>query len=156
MKKILLQTKNIFWYSTLLALLIFALKWMQWKFLIIDNSIDIYVGLIALFFTILGTWVATQLVKPKVETIIVEKEVYINQKEGFCINELELNKLNLSNRELEVLQLVAKGHSNATIADELFLTISTVKTHVSNLFIKMEVKSRTQVIEKAKRLEIIE
>ena len=143
-------------YGLILAILVFALKWLQWKFLIVDNSIDIYVGLIAVFFTILGVWVATQLTKPKVQTVIVEKEVYINQPDEFTINEVELKKLNLSNREYEVLQLLAKGCSNADIAGNLFLSVSTVKTHVSNLFVKMDVKSRTQAIEKAKRLKIIE
>ena len=112
--------------------------------------------MIAVFFTILGVWVATQLVKPKVRKVVVEKEVYIPQPAGFIINENELRKLNLSNREYEVLQLLAKGYSNIGIAESLFLSLSTVKTHVSNLFVKMGVKSRTQAIEKAKRLQIIE
>jgi len=64
-----------------LAILVFALKWLQWEFLIVDNSIDIYIGLIAVFFTILGVWVATQLVKPKVLTIVVEKEIYVTPPE---------------------------------------------------------------------------
>ena len=143
-------------YGSLLAVLVFALKWLQWKFLIVDNSLDIYIGVIAVFFTILGIWVATQLVKPKVQKIFIEKEIYINQPSQFTINEAELKKLNLSGREYEVLQLLAKGYSNADIAKSLYLSLSTVKTHVSNLFFKMDVKSRTQTIEKAKRLRIIE
>lgn len=153
-KNIFLKTRHITLYGLLLAILVFALKWFQWKFLIVDNSLDIYIGLIAIFFTILGVWVATQLAKPKVQTIIVEKEIYINQSDEFAINETELKKLNLSNREYEVLQLLTKGYSNAEIAENLFLSLSTVKTHVSNLFVKMDVKSRAQAIEKAKRLKI--
>ncbi|MEJ7625586.1 MAG: response regulator transcription factor [Ferruginibacter sp.] len=148
--------KHIILYGVILAILVFTLKWLQWKFLIVDNSIGIYIGLIAVFFTILGVWVATQLVKPKVQTIIVEKEILITQPDEFTINETELKKLNLSSREYEVLQLLAKGCSNSDIANNLFLSVSTVKTHVSNLFLKMDVKSRTQTIEKAKRLKIIE
>lgn len=139
----------------MLAILVFALKWMQWKFLILDNSLDIYIGLIAIFFTALGIWVATQLVKPKIQKVIIEKEVYITQPQDAAINEAELKKLNLSTREYEVLQLLAKGYSNSDIASNLFLSLSTVKTHVSNLFIKLDVKSRTQTIEKAKRLRIV-
>lgn len=137
------------------AILVFALKWLQWKFLIVDNSVDIYIGLIAVFFTILGIWIATKLVKPKVRKVVVEKEVYVPQPEEFTINETELKKLNLSDREYEVLQLMAKGFSNADIAESLFLSISTIKTHVSNLFVKMDVESRTQAIVKANRLKII-
>ena len=148
--------RHIILYGLILAALIFALKWLQWKFLIVDNAIDIYIGLIAVFFTVLGIWVATQIVKPKVETVIVEKEIFITQPEEFTINETELEKLNLNSREYEVLQLLAKGHSNTDIAENLFLSLSTIKTHVSNLYFKMDVKSRTQAITKAKLLKIIE
>ena len=154
LKNVFLKTRHITLYGLLLAMLVFVLKWLQWKFLIVDNSLDIYVGLIAVFFTLLGVWVALQLVKPKVQTVVVEKEVYISPAEVPAINEAELKKLNLSNREYEVLQLLTKGYSNAEIAEHLFLSLSTVKTHVSNLFVKMDVKSRTQAIEKAKRLKI--
>lgn len=146
--------KHIILYGVTLAVLVFALKWLQWKFLIVDNAIDIYIGLVALFFTALGIWVATQLTQSKVETVIVEKEVYVHT-EDFRINEEELQKLGLSNREYEVLQLLSQGQSNAQIAEKLFLSLSTIKTHVSNLYSKMEVKSRTQAVDKAKRLGII-
>ena len=88
-----------------------------------------------------------------VETVVIEKEVVVAGQS--LINENELQKLNLSTREYEVLQLLAQGYSNAEIAERLFLSLSTIKTHVSNLFVKMDVKSRTQAIEKAKRLNII-
>src|SRR5688572_3346235 len=65
LKKIFFKSRHLILYGSILAILVFALKWMQWKFLIVDNSLDIYIGLIAVFFTILGVWVATQLVKPK-------------------------------------------------------------------------------------------
>lgn len=150
------KSRHLLLYGSLLAVLVFVLKWLQWRFLIIDNSLDIYIGLVAVFFTVLGIWVATQLVKPKVERVVIEKEVYIPQPDpAITINEAELKKLNLSSREYEVLQLLAKGYSNSEIANSLFLSLSTVKTHVSNLFFKMDVKSRTQTIEKARRLKII-
>jgi two-component system, NarL family, response regulator LiaR len=139
-----------------MAGLVFLLKWIQWNFLILDNALDIYIGLIAVFFTLLGSWIALQLATPRVQTIILEKEVYVAASPGFAINEAELKKLNLSTREYEVLQLITQGHSNAEIAERLFLSVSTVKTHASNLFVKMDVKSRAQAIEKAKRLKITE
>lgn len=148
------KTRHWLLYGILMALLVFVLKWMQWKFLIVDHSTDIYVGLIAVFFTLLGIWVASQLAKPKVQEVIVEKEVYLQPMEGNFIDEVALQRLNLTQREYEVLQLLCKGYSNAEIAESLFLALSTVKTHVSNIFIKMDVKSRSQTIEKAKRLKI--
>ena len=155
LSRVIHKNRHIILYGFILAILVFALKWLQWEFLIVDNSIDIYIGLIAVFFTILGVWVATQLVKPKVLTIVVEKEIYVTPPEKGIINEAELKKFGLSNREYEVLQLLAKGYSNADISENLFLSLSTVKSHVSNLFVKLDVKSRTQAAEKAKRLKII-
>jgi len=141
-------------YGLLMAILVFVLKWLQWKYLITDNASDLYVGLIAVFFTLLGIWVATQLAKPKIQTVIVEKEIYRDHPGGFAINETELKKLNLTTREYEVLQLLTQGCTNAEIADKLCLSLSTIKTHVSNLFVKMDVKNRTQALEKANRLKI--
>jgi two-component system, NarL family, response regulator LiaR len=153
-KSIFTQYQYIVVYGLLMAVLVFALKWLQWRFLIVDNSIDIYVGLIAVFFTVLGIGVSLQLSKPKVHTVVIEKEVPVPQQESFSVNTIELEKLNLTSREYEVLRLMAKGHSNTEIAEELFLSVSTVKTHASNLFVKMDVTSRTKAIEKAKRLKI--
>ena len=154
-KDLFLKTRHFALYGFLMAILVFALKWLQWKFLIIDNSIEIYVGIIAVLFMLLGIWVANQLSKPQVQTVFIEKEVLLEPLSAPIVNENELQKLNLSTREYEVLQLLAQGYSNAEIAERLFLSLSTIKTHVSNLFVKMDVKSRTQAIEKAQRLNII-
>lgn len=152
---LLKDSAHIILYGSVLSILVFILKWLQWKFLIVDHAIDIYIGLIALFFTILGIWVAGQLSKPEIQTVIVEKEVPLKQTTDFSLDGTALKALQLSTREYEVLQLLTKGQSNAEIAASLFLSLSTIKTHVSNLYVKMEVKSRTQAMEKAKRLKII-
>ncbi|NOT73597.1 MAG: response regulator transcription factor [Cyclobacteriaceae bacterium] len=152
-KNIFTRSQNILFYGAFMALLVFVLKVLQWKFLITDNSLDIYIGLISVFFTGLGLWGASQLIKPKVQTIVVEKEIYLPQP-GVALDEAAIKNLNLTNREHEVLTLLAQGCTNAEIADKLFLSLSTIKTHVSNLLVKMEVKNRTQALEKAKRLKI--
>lgn len=140
----------------MLAVLVFGLKWLQWRFLILDNAIDIYIGLIAIVFTLLGAWVATQMIKPKTKTVVIEKQIVVPQPRTFTLNEAALQRLDLTNREYEILKLLAKGHSNSSIADQLFLSISTIKTHVSNLFMKMNVKNRYQAITRAQELEIVE
>lgn len=158
-----------------MAILLLILKWLEWKYVIISNRLEIYIGAIALIFTLLGIWLAKKLTKPKtlviekevvkevevlkeidvVREIEVIKEVYINENASTEINKAEIEKLGLSNREMEVLQLMSTGLSNQEIADKLFLSLPTIKTHTGNIFIKLDVKRRTQAVEKAKRLNII-
>lgn len=151
----LLKHKQAYLYGISLALLLFLLKWLELRFVIIDHSFEVYIGAIALIFTGLGIWLALKLTKPKVETRVVEKEVLLHQKD-FVLNERELEKLGLSKREVEVLQLMSKGMSNQEIATQLFVSLNTIKTHSSKIFEKLDVKRRTQAVEKAKRLSIIE
>jgi len=150
--KIVKNKQNIV-YAISLALLLLLLKWLEWHFVIIDHTFEIYAGTIALIFTGLGIWLAIKLVTPKVKTVIVEKQVFAGS--DFVLNEAELNRLRLSARELEVLQLIADGLSNQQIAEKLFVSLNTIKTHTSNLFLKMGVERRTQAIEMAKRLGLI-
>lgn len=147
--------KLIFLYGASLAVLLFLLRWLELHFLIMDHAFEIYIGAIAIIFTSLGIWLALKLARPKVRTVVVEKEVYINNTGAFILNEAALDQLNLSKRELEVLQLMAEGLSNQEIAGRLFLSLPTIKTHAGRLFEKLDVKRRTQAIEKAKRLQII-
>lgn len=147
--------KHIILYGVCLALLLFLLKWLELRLIIINHAFEVYIGAIAAIFTALGIWLALKLTKPKVRTVIVEKEVYVQNGGEFTLNEQELQQLGLSNRELEVLQLMAAGLSNQEIAGRLFVSLNTIKTHSSRLFEKMDVKRRTQAVEKAKRLRII-
>jgi DNA-binding CsgD family transcriptional regulator len=147
--------RQVILYGISLALLLFVLKWIELRFLIIDHIIEIYSGAIALVFTGLGIWLAMKLTTPKVERIIVEKEVYVTTDADFTPNETERLRLGISSRELEVLQLVAEGLSNQEIASRLFVSLNTVKTHSSRIFEKLEVKSRIQAVERARRLRLI-
>ena len=142
-------------YSICLALLLFLLKWLELRFIIFDHSLEVYIGSIAFIFTALGIWLALKLSKPKIETVVVEKEVYISRNDIFVLNKSLVTQLELSSRELEILGLMAEGNSNQEIANRIFVSVSTVKTHNQNLFEKLDVKRRTQAIEKAKRLNLI-
>jgi NarL family two-component system response regulator LiaR len=154
-KNLLQRNKGAIVYSISLAFLLFLLKWLELRFIIFDHSFDIYIGFIAVIFTALGIWLALKLSKPKIETVVVEKEVYITRDEIFIQNTALVARLELSKRELEILNLLAHGHSNQEIAEKLFISLSTVKTHIQNLFEKLDVKRRTQAVEKAKRLNLI-
>lgn len=142
-------------YGTSLALLLFLLRWLELRFLIFDHAMEIYIGAIAIIFTALGIWLALKLTKPKIERVVVEKEIYIEKTREFVFNEAEVIRLGISKRELEVLQLMAEGLSNAEIGNRLFVSLNTVKTHASNLFFKLDASRRTQAIEKAKSLCLI-
>jgi len=149
----IVKNKQTILYGVSLAVLLLLLKWLEWRFLIINHAFEIYAGSIAVIFTALGIWLAIKLITPKVKTVIIEKQVFANA--DFVLNEVEVTRLRLSNRELEVLQLMADGLSNQQIAERLFVSLNTIKTHTSNLFLKMEVERRTQAIEMAKRLGLI-
>ncbi len=148
----LTRNKQIIIYGIALAIIMFLLKWLEMRYVLADQQLDTYIGLIAIIFTGLGIWLALKIRKPKVETVIVEKQVYLTD---FNINEEEIKRLNLSKRELEVLQLMAEGLSNQEIAEKLFVSLNTIKTHSAQIFEKMEVKRRTQAVDLGKKLSII-
>ena len=156
-KNFLLRNKATIVYSISLAFLLFLLKWLELHFLIFHYSFEIYVGFIAVIFTALGIWLALKLSKPKIETVVVEKRVYITSPETYrnVPDTSRIAELELSKRELEILGLLAEGHSNQEIAAKLFISLSTVKTHNQHLFEKLDVKRRIQAVEKARKLNLI-
>ncbi|UTA67206.1 response regulator transcription factor [Emticicia sp. 21SJ11W-3] len=158
-REFLIRNKQTVMYGVSLAILLFLLKWLELRFILFSHSMEIYIGSIALLFTGLGIWLALKLMSPKVEVKIVEqlieKPVTKQNNDEFELNEALLLDLGLSKRELEVLELMASGLSNQEIAGKLFVSLNTVKTHTSNVFEKLDVKRRTQAIEKARRLSLI-
>lgn len=147
--------RSVIIYGTALAVLMLLLKWLEWQFIIVDYAIEIYAGIIAVIFTALGIWLALKLSKPKTATVYIDREVVVKDTGDFVLNERELNRLRISERELEVLQLMAEGLSNQQIAGRLFVSLNTIKTHSSKLFEKMEVQRRTQAVDMAKKLSLI-
>lgn len=139
--------RTILIYGLSLAVLIFVLKFIEYRFLVRDLSLEFYIGAIAIFFTVLGVWAGLKLTKKK--TIIITNPAY-------QFDQSRLDSLSISKREYEVLELMAKGLSNQEIADKLFVSLNTIKTHSSNLFLKLEVSRRTQAVQKAKELQLIE
>jgi NarL family two-component system response regulator LiaR len=149
------RNRSVIIYGASLAVLLFLMKWLEWRFIIVDHALEIYAGSIAVMFTLLGIWLALKLSKPKTNTVYVEKQVIVKGNPEFTLDEVELNRLGLSKRELEVLQLMAEGLSNHEIASRLFVSLNTIKTHSSRVFEKMEVQRRTQAVDKAKKLSLI-
>ena len=154
--------KYVILYGSGLAVLLFLLKWLEWRFLIFDHAMDIYSGAIAVLFTGVGIWLALKLAKPKIVTITLPapepppaETVPANLAPVAAPDLKQIEKLGLSARELEVLQLMAEGLSNQEIAGHLFVSLNTIKTHTSRIFEKLDVRRRTQAVEKARRLKII-
>lgn len=147
--------KELIGYAAMMAILMLLLRWFEFRFLILEHQIELYVGLIALFFLLFGIWAANKITKTKEKTIIIEKEIRIISNGDFILNETELLERKISKRELEVLTLMAEGLSNQEIAERLFVSLNTIKTHSARLFEKLEVKRRTQAIETAKKLQLL-
>ena len=136
--------KTIVLYGLLLAGLAYLLSLIKFKFLIRELSVEFYVGMVALVFTALGVWMGSRLMRK-------------NREPGgqFVMNESARAHLGITSREIEVLALMSAGHSNEEIADRLFLSLHTVKSHVSHILSKLDVSRRTQAIEKARSLRLI-
>lgn len=123
--------------------MIFLLAWWDYRLMVHDITMEVYIAVIATICTALGIWAGLRFTKVrKIEK--AEPEIIANPEE-----------FDISSREFEVLQLMARGYSNKEIADELFISINTVKTHISNLFVTLNASRRTQAVNEARRLRLI-
>jgi len=143
--------KHILIYGLCGGVLIVILKLVEYRFLVIQHSIEIYGGLIALLFAVLGIWLGLKLTKNK-ETVIVRE---VPAPQFFTLNETRQRELGITRRELEILELIANGLSNREIAEKLFVSENTVKTHSSRLFDKLSARRRTQAVQMGKELGLI-
>lgn len=139
--------KTVIVYGLSLAALVFLLKLLQYRFLVRDLSMEFYMGLLALLFTGIGIWAGLKLTSRKTITLAASS--------NFIFDPARLENLGISKREHEVLELIALGLTNQEIADKLFVSVNTIKTHTANLFSKLDVRRRTQAIQKGKELLLI-
>ena len=145
--------RQVLIYGLIGGLLITLLKWTEYRFLVIEHSIEIYGGLIAATFAVLGIWLGLKLTGTR-ERIDV-KEVPVPAGEPFVADERKREGLGITPREMEILGLIATGLSNQEIADRLFVSENTVKTHSSRLFDKLGAKRRTQAVQIGKTARLI-
>jgi len=136
------------------GVLIVLLKYFEYRFLVVEHSLEIYGGVIAVLFAGLGIWLGTRVTKKPAPKILV-KEILVPAPTEFVMNDLKLRELGVTPRELEILQLMAEGMSNREIADRLFVSENTVKTHSSRLFDKLSAKRRTQAVQIGKEMGLI-
>jgi ATP/maltotriose-dependent transcriptional regulator MalT len=145
--------KHILIYGLCGGLLIVVLRLIEYRFLVLEHSLEIYGGLVALLFASLGIWLGLKLTKNK-ETLVI-KEVRVAAHEPFTVNEARMRELGITRRELEILELISRGLSNREIAEQLFVSENTVKTHSSRLFDKLSARRRTQAVQLGKEFGLI-
>lgn len=145
--------RHVLLYGLIGGLLIAVLRWTQYRFLVVEHSLELYGGIVAALFAGLGIWLGLKLTRPR--TTVVVKEVPVAQKHPFETDLRKLGELHITARELEILQLIAAGLSNREIADQLFVSENTVKTHSSRVFDKLGAKRRTQAVQLGKEYRLI-
>ncbi|HEX7728657.1 MAG TPA: response regulator transcription factor [Terracidiphilus sp.] len=133
------------------GVLIALLRWTEYRFLVVEHSLEIYGGLTAAVFAGLGIWLGIRL-SGRHGGATVER-----QPEGtaFSPDEQRRVRLGITPRELEVLALIARGLSNREIADTLHVSENTVKTHSSRVFDKLGARRRTQAVQLGKELGLL-
>jgi NarL family two-component system response regulator LiaR len=139
------------------GVLIAVLRLVQYQFLVIEHSVELYGALIAALFAGVGIWLGLTLTRKKPDVIVKEVLVPVNAPASgpFAVNEARLRELGLTARELEILGLIAAGLSNREIAERIFVSENTVKTHSSRLFDKLGAKRRTQAVQIGKAAGLI-
>lgn len=153
--------KTILLYGLLGGVLIAVLRLVEYRWLVLEHSLELYGGAVALLFSVVGIWLGRKLTRTR-ETLVVKEvpvpvEVRVPVPAGgpFVRDEARLRELGITPRELEILEALAAGLSNKEIAERLFVSENTVKTHAARVFAKLAAKRRTQAVQLAKEAGII-
>ena len=147
------MSKSVLVYGLAGGVLIAALRLAEYKFLVLEHSLEIYGGIIAAIFAGVGIWLGLTLTKTK--EVVVVKEVPVRAEGPFELNTARVEELGITPRELEILGLISRGMSTREIAESLFVSENTVKTHSSRLFDKLSVNRRTKAVQVGKELGLI-
>jgi ATP/maltotriose-dependent transcriptional regulator MalT len=155
--------RDILLYGVCGGVLIVFLKLVEYRFLVVEHSVEIYGALVAALFAGLGIWLGLTLTRKKPAVIVQErivretiiKEVPAQTADPFVADQTRVSQLGITARELEILGLIATGLSNREIAGRLFVSENTVKTHSSRLFDKLGAKRRTQAVQIGKTARLI-
>ena len=143
--------KTVLLYGMVGGVLIAALKLIEYRFLVLEHSLEIYGGIVALIFASVGIWLGLKLTR----TEVVIREVPVPVVGPFARNEAKVEELGITPREMEILEAMAAGFSNREIGERLFVSENTVKTHAARLFMKLSASRRTQAVQRAKEAGLI-
>ena len=138
------------------GILIATLQFTQYRFMVIQHSVELYSALVAILFAAFGIWLGLRITRKR-ETIVI-KEVLVPASDPtvpFTPNTAQQQTLGITARELEILTLVARGLSNREIATQIFVSENTVKTHCARAFDKLGAARRTQAVQRGKELGLL-
>jgi DNA-binding CsgD family transcriptional regulator len=151
--------KLILGYGLLGGILIAALKLIEYRFLVVEHSLEVYGGIVALLFSALGVWLGLKVTRARERVVVKEVpvtvEVPVPSAGPFVLNAARQEQLGITRRELEVLGLMAAGLSNREIAERLYVSENTVKTHSGRVLEKLNARRRTQAVQRAKEAGLI-
>jgi len=147
--------KDILVFGIFGGVLIALLRLVEYRFLIVRHATSLHAGIIALIFAAVGIWLGLRLRQARVEERIVVREVRVPADAPFTIDEDERARLGITPRELQILGLMAAGHSNREIAQQLFVSENTVKTHTGRVFDKLGARRRTQAVDIARSRRLL-
>lgn len=139
-------------YGVAGGLLIAALKFAEYRFLVVEHSVEIYGGLTAAVFAAVGVWLGLTLTRREV---VIKEVAAPASGEPFVADEARIRELGITPRELETLQLIARGMSTREIAATLYVSENTVKTHASRLLDKLGANRRIKAVQTARTLRLI-
>lgn len=146
--------RHIILYGVLAGVLIAGLKLIEYRWLVVAHSVELYGGLVAALFAGLGIWLGLKLTRPARDRVVV-REVLVPAPPTFERDARQVEALGLTPRELEVLELIAQGLSTREIAERANVSENTVKTHSSRVFLKLGARRRTQAVQRGKELRLI-
>jgi DNA-binding CsgD family transcriptional regulator len=148
--------KHLAIYGVCGGVLIVAMRFVEYRFLVVEHSVEIYAAIVAAGFAALGIWLGLTITGRKVEVKEVTIEVPVAAPaQPFVPDAARIDALGITSRELEVLGLIAEGLSNKEMAARLFVSQNTIKTHTSRVFDKLGASRRTQAVQLAKREGIL-
>ena len=145
--------RHVLLYGAVGGVLIAGLKAVEYRWLVLEHSFEIYGGIVAAVFAGVGIWLGRKLTR-NTETVVL-REVMVPAPAEFIRDESKLQSLGITPRELEILGLIAHGLSNREIAERVFVSENTVKTHSSRVFDKLGARRRTEAVKIGKQLKLI-
>jgi DNA-binding CsgD family transcriptional regulator len=154
--------RHVLIYGLIAGVLIAALNLIQYRYLVVQHSVEIYGGLVAAVFSAVGIWLGLRITaRRRVMDLDAGADpaspvsARVASGQTFLPDEKRREDLRITPRELEILNLIAQGMSNREIAERLFVSENTVKTHSSRVFDKLGAKRRTQAVQLGKEFGLL-